>query len=210
MTTRAERTAKGARSRQKLVEATATLLRRQGFHATGLAEIVTESGAPRGSLYFYFPGGKEELACAALAESGAMWRELLTRVIDAAPDLGTAVESVCRLLGEGLAASNWEHGCPLATVALEASAASPAVREVCASHFAAWEELIAARLGAAGASPEDAARFGRFALAALEGALLLAKVKRDPAPLTEAGAMLREMFARHMPIARQEIDTPIS
>jgi TetR/AcrR family transcriptional repressor of lmrAB and yxaGH operons len=199
MTTRPDRTAKGARSRQKLVEATAHLLRRQGFHATGLAEIVAESGAPRGSLYFYFPGGKEELACTALAESGAMWRDLLGRFIDAAPDLGVAVENACRLLADGLAASSWEHGCPIATVALEASGASPAVRDVCAAHFAAWEALITARLVTAGAAPDDAARFGRFGLAAIEGALLLSKVKRDPLPLYEAGAMLRELIARYLP-----------
>ncbi len=193
------RTAKGERSRKKLVEATAALLRKQGFHATGLAEIVLACGAPRGSVYFYFPGGKEELACAALEESGVMWRQLLDGVIAAAPDLGAAVERVCGVLAEALAASGWESGCPLATVALEASSHSEKVRQTCASHYVAWEELIAARLERHGIPRTEAVRLGTFGLAAIEGALLLAKVKRDPAPLYATGSMLRELLDKNLP-----------
>lgn len=183
-------TAKGERSRARLVSATAALLRRQGYHATGLGQIVQESGAPRGSLYFYFPGGKEELACTALAESGEAMRQQLEAVIAAAPDPGAAVEDVCRVLGENLAASDYAHGCPLATVALEAAAASGAVREVCASHYARWEQSIARLLVAAGVAPERAAELATFMLATVEGALLLAKVKRDLGPLELAGRTL--------------------
>jgi TetR/AcrR family transcriptional repressor of lmrAB and yxaGH operons len=192
------RTAKGERSRKKLVEATALLLRKQGFHATGLSEIVEASGAPRGSLYFYFPGGKEELACAALEESGAMWRALLDGVITAAPDLGEAVERVCGVLAEALAASRWESGCPLATVALEASSHSEKVRHTCASHYVAWEDIISDKLHALGIAPAEARRIATFGLAAIEGALLLAKVKRDPEPLLTTGKMLRELLVQQL------------
>ena len=65
---------KGERTRKKLVDTTAALLRCQGYHATGLSQIVAESGAPRGSLYFYFPGGKDDLAIAAIAASSDAWR----------------------------------------------------------------------------------------------------------------------------------------
>lgn len=187
-------TAKGERSRARLVGATAALLQRQGYHATGLGQIVQESGAPRGSLYFYFPGGKEELACTALAESGEAMRQQLEAVIAAAPDPGAAVEDVCRVLGQALAGSGYAHGCPLATVALEAAADSDAVREVCATHYARWEHSIAARLCAAGAAPESAAELATFILATIEGALLLAKVKRDLGPLEQAGRMLAGMM----------------
>ena len=68
---------KGEQSRSRLLNATAQLLQRQGYHATGLSEIVEKSAAPRGSLYFYFPGGQEELACAALRQSGTRWRREL-------------------------------------------------------------------------------------------------------------------------------------
>ncbi len=194
-----ERTSKGERSRRRLIDTAAALMRKQGFHGTGLSEIVQTSGAPRGSLYFYFPGGKEELACAALAESGAALRALFVQVIDAAGDPASAIEAVCEQLAVAMAASQWEQGCPLATVALEASAASSKVRETCATHFATWIEIIAVRLIKAGMSDEAARKFATFGLAALEGALLLAKVHRDPQPLYITGAMLRELVVAQLP-----------
>lgn len=184
---------KGERTRARLTAATATLLQRQGYHATGLAEIVSESGAPRGSLYFYFPGGKEELACAALRTSGEAWRRRIDAVIDGAADLGDAVAAVCDELARDLEASDYANGCPLATVALEASASSEPVRATIAAHFAGWTEAIAARLTAAGVAEAPARHAATFALAAIEGGLLLAKVQRSPAPLREVGAALRAM-----------------
>ena len=184
-------TTKGERSKAKLVAATAELLQRQGYHATGLAQIVEESGAPRGSLYFYFPGGKEELACAALAEAGSAWRERLETLVNDTPDLLAALDAVCNTLGDALEASGFELGCPVATVALEASSASEPVRATCASHFAQWERSIAARLRGSGVPRATAAELAVTVLATVEGALLLAKVERSRRPLRHAAKVLR-------------------
>lgn len=184
---------KGERTRAKLIGTAAELLQRQGYHATGLAQIVEESGAPRGSLYFHFPGGKEELAVAALRDAGAYWKTRIEAAVDGAPDLGTAIVAVCKLFADELAASSWELGCPLATVALEASASSEAVRLTCAAHFAGWEESIAARLVANGVDREAALRMAMFVLATIEGALMLARVERSPRPLEVVGEVLRSL-----------------
>ena len=186
---------KGERSRQKLVDATARLLQRQGYHATGLAQIVETSGAPRGSLYFCFPGGKEELACAALEAAGAGWRERIDEVVEAAPDLGAAVVAVCRLLADELVASSYELGCPVATVALEAAATSEAVRRTVEAHYAEWRDAIAARLERTGVARGVARQLATFALASIEGAMLLSKVSRDVQPLLTVGESLRAMVA---------------
>ncbi len=188
-----EATRKGERTRARLTAAAATLFQRQGYHATGLAEIVEASGAPRGSLYFHFPGGKEELAVSALRESGARWRARIEAAVDAAPDLGAAVVAVCRLFADELAASDWQHGCPLATVALEASASSEPVRRTCAEHFTGWEASIAARLVASGVAEPAAQQTATLVLAAIEGALLLARVERSARPLEIVGAGLRAL-----------------
>jgi TetR/AcrR family transcriptional repressor of lmrAB and yxaGH operons len=185
---------KGERTRAKLTAATAALLQRQGYHATGLAEIVAESGAPRGSLYFYFPGGKEELACAALAASGAEWRARIDAIIDGAPDLAAAVGRVCDELGRELEASGFANGCPLATVALETAASSDAVRRTVADHYDGWIAALAARVEGGGVPADVARRLARFSLATIEGALILAKVARSRAPLVEAGQTLQAMI----------------
>jgi TetR/AcrR family transcriptional repressor of lmrAB and yxaGH operons len=184
---------KGERTRAKLVAATSALLQRQGYHATGLSQIVDESGAPRGSLYFYFPGGKEQLAKAALQASGAEWRDKIEAIVDAAPDHGAAIVAVCRMLADELVASDYEHGCPLATVALEASTSSEVVRKTIADHYAGWLDAITARLARSGTPEAQGAQIAVFVLSAMEGALMLSKVRRDPGPLLAVGEMLRAM-----------------
>jgi TetR/AcrR family transcriptional repressor of lmrAB and yxaGH operons len=186
---------KGERTRARMIATAAALLQRQGYHATGLSQIVQESEAPRGSLYFHFPGGKEELAVAALRDVGEIWKRRIAAAIDGAPDLGAAIVAVCKLFASELAASDWQLGCPLATVALEASASSEPVRLTCAEHFAGWEASIAARLEKSGVHHEAALRMAVFALAAIEGALMLARVERSGRPLEIVGESLRSLVS---------------
>lgn len=188
---------KGERTRKKLIDATGDLLRRQGFHATGLSDIVEESGAPRGSLYFYFPGGKDELARAALEAAGADWREKIDAVVAAAPDLDAAIASIVELLGDDLEASKFQHGCPVAAVALETT--SGPVRRAIVAHYAEWERAITAHLVSSGIAAGPAQQLAVVALSAIEGALLLARVRKTRAPLVAVGAMLRAMVAAVAP-----------
>ena len=184
---------KGERTRKKLVDATGDLLRRQGFHATGLSDIVAESGAPRGSLYFYFPGGKDELARAALDAAGAEWRARIGAAVAAAPDLDGAIAAIVKLLGDDLEASRFQNGCPVAAVALENT--SKLVQETVAEHYAEWERTIALHLVSTGFAAAPAKQLAVVALSAIEGALLLCRVHKSRAPLTTVGAALRAMIA---------------
>jgi TetR/AcrR family transcriptional repressor of lmrAB and yxaGH operons len=184
---------KGERTRRKLVDATAALLRRQGYHATGLSDIVAESGAPRGSLYFYFPGGKDELARAALLESSAAWRARLDAATRDVRDLGEAIDATVTLLAEDLEASGWDNGCPVAAVALEST--SDLVRQTVAEHFETWLGVLTDRLAALGVPAAAARQLATVALSAVEGALLLARVTRSRQPLVAVGQALRAMAA---------------
>jgi len=184
---------KGERTKKKLVDATASLLRRQGYHATGLSDIVEESGAPRGSLYFYFPDGKDELACAALAASGVEWRARIGAAVADARDLGAALDAVVTLLADDLEASGWQNGCPVAAVALEST--SRRVHDAVAAHYAAWQSTVSERIAAFGVPKPVATQLATVALAAIEGALLLAKVHKSREPLVTVGAALRAMVA---------------
>jgi len=188
---------KGERTRKKLVDATAALLRRQGYHATGLSDIVAESGAPRGSLYFYFPGGKDELARAALLASTAEWRARIDAATRDARDLGEAIDLTVKLLADDLEASGWDNGCPVAAVALEATAEP--VRAAVREHFESWLDIVAERLAALGVARAPARQLALVAMSSLEGALLLARVTRSRAPLVAVGAALRAMVAAALP-----------
>jgi TetR/AcrR family transcriptional repressor of lmrAB and yxaGH operons len=180
-----------APSRERMIDATSALLQKQGYAGTGLAEILEASGAPRGSLYFHFPGGKEQLACEALAASGEIWKRRIDELTRGIDDPGEAAAAVCTMLGDLLEASDWELGCPIATVALEVAAGSEAIRTTCADHFASWEAIIAGRLVAAGFHAEIARTAATLAVAAVEGALLLARVYRSRVPLDRVSLALR-------------------
>lgn len=188
---------KGERTRRKLVDATAALLRRQGYHATGLSEIVAESGAPRGSLYFHFPGGKDELARAALLASSAAWRARIDAATRDAPDLGAAIDATVALLADDLEASGWDNGCPVAAVALEST--SELVRKTVEEHFESWLDAVGDRLVALGVARAPARQLATVVLSAFEGALLLARVLRSRAPLVAVGQALRAMVAASVP-----------
>jgi len=177
-------------SRARFVETTAALLRRQGYHATGLNEIIEQSGAPKGSLYFHFPGGKEALAQAALERSGQEMRDQLAAIVAQAPGPAAAIRAVTEALAQELETSRFENGCPVATVALEAAAQVPALQAVCSASYAKWQVLIEGYLAQAGMPAARARSLANLVLAAVEGALLLSRAHADTTPLRAAGEEL--------------------
>jgi len=172
-----------ASSRQAFVEATARLLQRQGYTGTGLNEIVARSGAPRGSLYFHFPGGKRELAAAAMEHSGGRLREAIAAILAGSDSVGAGLAGLVDALAAGLLASDYRDGCPIATVALETASDAPELRAAAASVFDSWLEAIAAHLRAGGLDAASAERRSLLVLAAIEGALLLARARGNLTPL---------------------------
>jgi TetR/AcrR family transcriptional repressor of lmrAB and yxaGH operons len=181
---------KGAETRAKMVDATARLLQKKGYNGTGLSQIIKESGTPKGSLYFHFPGGKEELTAEALAASGA---DFAMRMLPKwRPDIGVpeAFELACSVMAQELIDSDFEHGCPIATVALEASTSSEEIRNVCARQFGLWQNLIKALLHTHGMKEPESDVVACTALSALEGALILSRVRRSTDPIIQAGEQM--------------------
>jgi TetR/AcrR family transcriptional repressor of lmrAB and yxaGH operons len=174
-----------ASSREAFVRTTASLLRRRGYAATGLNEIVAESGAPKGSLYFHFPGGKEELAASAISAAGVQLAGAIESILSSSDDLGEALGRLVDALAAGLQASAYAEGCPVATVALETACESERIRSAAADAFASWLAALRARLLAAGFEREAATRRATLVLAAIEGALVLARAQRSLQPLSD-------------------------
>jgi AcrR family transcriptional regulator len=175
-------------TRDRIVDATAELLRRQGYSATGVKQIVEEAKAPFGSIYHHFPGGKEQLGAEAIRVSGKLYEQLIPAVFDFAPDPVTGVRAFFAGAAEHLEQTDYEDACPIATVALEVSSSSEVMRRACADVFESWITAGAERY------PEiDPARARELTvafLAALEGAFVLARAQRSTEPLTIAGEMV--------------------
>jgi TetR/AcrR family transcriptional repressor of lmrAB and yxaGH operons len=175
-----------------MIVTTAKLLRRQGYHATGLNQIVAESGAPKGSMYFHFPGGKEQLAAEAIRAS-ADYLDAGLRACERA----TALESLDLYVTEAaslLERTDFADGCPIATVVLEVTPTSPEIAAACAE---AVERLLARVTGwieRDGLSPDVARERAQLVYGALEGSLVFAKAFRSVEPLTTLRRQLPELI----------------
>jgi TetR/AcrR family transcriptional regulator, lmrAB and yxaGH operons repressor len=185
---------RGDLARAKLLSTTAELLHRQGYAATGLNQILDVSGAPKGSLYFHFPGGKEQLVAAALDRSGEGLASALAELIDGCTTPATAVTAVVRFFATQLESSRFEKGCPIATVALEQAATSDLLHQACKRAYAAWQRLIERRLVRDGWQAARASDLASLILSTIEGALLISRARRSVEPLERAGAELARIL----------------
>src|SRR5581483_9428037 len=125
-------------TRDRIVDASAELFRRQGYNATGIKQIVEEAKAPFGSIYHHFPGGKEQLGAEAIRVSGKLYEQLIPAVLDVAPDPATGVRMFFAGAAQHLIETDYEDACPIATVAVEVSSSSEPMREACAEVFESW------------------------------------------------------------------------
>ena len=179
-----------ATTRDRLVETSAELFRKQGYAATGVKQIITNAQAPFGSLYHHFPGGKEELGAEAIRTSGALYELLIPAVFDPAPNLVTGVRDFFAGAAAHLEETNYADACPIATIALETSSTSEPMRLACADVFERWIAAGAARHEDGGLTDEQARELTIAMLAALEGAFVLARALRTTEPLAIAGEMV--------------------
>jgi TetR/AcrR family transcriptional repressor of lmrAB and yxaGH operons len=169
-----------------MIDTAGSLLRRQGYAATGWRTVIEESGTPWGSQHHHFPGGKEQLASEAVRLGGDRANAALVDALAESATVGDGVRLYIELATEQLVASGYRDGCPVATVALEMTPASPGMSDVCAAALDAWGETLAVALREAGVGEGRVRELATLVVLTIEGALLLARVRRDPEPLTVA------------------------
>jgi AcrR family transcriptional regulator len=175
-------------TRDRIVEASSALLRKQGYMATGVKQIVAEASAPFGSIYHFFPGGKEQLGEEAIRHSGALYGQLIDLFFTPGGDPASATESFFAGAAVTLVETDYADACPIATVALEISSSSEPMRRACAEVFESWIAAAAARLAEAGIDDARARELAISMLCSLEGAFVLARALRSTEPVEVAGA----------------------
>jgi AcrR family transcriptional regulator len=175
-------------TKERIVNASAELFRRQGYTGTGLKQVVAEADAPFGSLYHFFPGGKEQLADEVIRLAGRFYLQLFEAISDAAPDVVTATGDFFAGAAETLRLTDYADACPIATVALEVASTNDTLREATADVFESWIEAATERAVAAGVPKRKARELAFSFLASLEGAFILCRAMRSTEPLEIAGA----------------------
>lgn len=184
-----------------MIQTMATLLRRQGYAATGWRQVIAESGAPWGSQAHHFPGGKQQLAAEAVAVAGSAYQRMLRAALQSSHP-ADAVLAWAELAASQLEASGWVDGCPVATVALEQAASSGTLAAACAIALTGWRDALTEAIAAHGAATPEAASLATLILAGMEGGLLLSRATHDPRPLRTVGSELATALrARLQPIS---------
>jgi TetR/AcrR family transcriptional repressor of lmrAB and yxaGH operons len=177
---------RAADSKGKTLAAAAKLFRQQGYHGTALHDILATAGSPRGSLYFHFPGGKEQIGEAALALSAEATRQGIARAAEASESAEIFLVRMVRAMASDLERSDYREGCPIATTALETAAHSEVLGRATRNAFQKWELEIKRGLFRFGMAAGDADLAATLVLSQLEGALLLARTYRSLEPLRRA------------------------
>jgi TetR/AcrR family transcriptional repressor of lmrAB and yxaGH operons len=189
-------------TREHMIESTSGLVHRRGFYGTSLNEILTESGAPRGSLYYHFPGGKEELVLEATRQGVASVTRLLKEALADSPDPAEGVRAFVEAAAHVLRDSGYVFGCPVAPIVLD-SPESSALAEVCQEALEEWQKVLVEGLGSAGIERGRSESLATMIVCGLEGGLILARARRDTAPLDavadEFASMVRSARPRSEP-----------
>ena len=171
------------------------LFQRDGYHATSWRGLVKEAGTPWGSVHHHFPGGKDELAVAAVETGSQSVIALIDHCFAQQTEAASAVALWFELTRRSLVDSAYASGCPVATVALETSTTPGAVHDATQSAFTAWERCLASHFRRAGLSRAKAADTAIVVLALLEGAMLLSRVQGSVGPMRAASRRAQAVVA---------------
>ena len=175
-----------SQSREKILQAAQALLCRQGYQGTGMAQILAESGAPRGSIYFLFPGGKEQIAIEAIEASAADFETMITAARQTAKTPEAWIAAMAQELSDRFHASGFREGSPVATVSLDSVPGSEPLTKACRAAYQRWSAALTAGLVEYGAGQQAAEQLSFLMLTQLEGAMLLCRVYQSEEPLRRA------------------------
>jgi len=180
-------------AKDQMIAAAVRLFRTRGYEGVGVADLLEESGAPRGSLYFHFPGGKEEIAIEAIHRAGEQVLARLTARRAEHPAPADYIDGTLAAWAEQLKASEFKNGCAVAIIALEMAERAPALREAARAAFALWEREFAEAATDWGMSEMDAASFASAMLGAIEGAIALSRTQLSDKPFFDAARALKAL-----------------
>ncbi|WP_371573282.1 TetR/AcrR family transcriptional regulator [Streptomyces sp. NBC_01314] len=182
-------------SRDRMILGAAALLREYGANATSIDRVLAHSGAPRGSVYHHFPGGRTQLIGEAVALAG----DFIAGMIDAAMQTDDPVEAVdafFALWRDRLVESGFRAGCPIVAVAVETNDDAPQLALSAAAVFARWQEALAGLFVRHGLTEERSRRLGAFIIAAVEGAVIMCRAEQSTAPIEAAATEIHDLL-RH-------------
>lgn len=182
-------------ARDQILQATCDLLEKQGYHGTGLNEIVKESGAPKGSLYYYFPEGKEQITAEAVLQSGRVVSEWIRTGLKGSTSAPKAIHDFILLVAENVERSGFAAGSPLTAVAMETATQSERINLACREAYEMLQAAFKEKLLESGYSASKAEDFATFVTAAIEGGIILSRTSHTADPLRLVAKQLKVLLS---------------
>jgi TetR/AcrR family transcriptional regulator, lmrAB and yxaGH operons repressor len=171
-------------NRQKVLDTALQLLAQSGLSGAGLNDVIALSGTSRGSLYHFFPNGKQQWVAEALQIYADTFEEGCEKAIDKAPTISQGIANIFLFAAKMMKSRDFQSGCPVGAVVLDLDNNSEPLRELCLSIMAQWQHQLAAHLTPL---PEaKALALAKMIIACFEGAFMLARLERSTSPLTLA------------------------
>lgn len=185
---------KGDLTKARLAESMLELIQTSGYSGTGLNAVIEHAAAPKGSIYFHFPDGKEGLGVAAVELAAKQFETLIAEAAVAAGGPAEAARAAIEALTTIVSESNFRLGCPVSVVTLEMSADSERLRQACATAFDSWITPTAAFLEASGIAADEARSLATVVVSTIEGAVIVSRAMQSTQPLTAAGDVVAELI----------------
>lgn len=187
-----------------MIEGAVESLRVHGASATSVDRVLSSTGAPRGSVYHHFPGGRTELINDAVVAAGALMSEFIEQLaLDNDPV--TALDLFGAVWRQTLIDSDFREGCPVFAVAVETNDDAPEFARAAADVFARWQRALADMLVRDDISDLRASSLATLTVAAIEGAIALCRAQRDITPLDNVIRELRDLISAITRIASEPV-----
>lgn len=195
-------------AKQRLIRTAGELFRARGYHGVGLAEILQESGAPKGSFYYHFPGGKDELALAVLESGGRFIGKMIDKSFEGAASVDEAVDLLVKTIARAFEESGFELGCPVTSLLLELTPSDEKVRQIADAVLADWMDRMvqnAVRLGVPVTELSAYKHAFRVLLISIEGGWIVSRTAHDVEPI-----MLAQQIYKNALNARLKVPHPLT
>jgi TetR/AcrR family transcriptional regulator, lmrAB and yxaGH operons repressor len=178
-------------SRRRMIRSAAVLFRSKGVDGTAFSDVIAHSGAPRGSIYHHFPGGKAELAEEATRYAGEYVAAALAAAL-AEDDPVATLTGFSAAVAKGLEQTRYQDGCPVVAAALEGPR-TPGASAAAAEAIRSWESLLAEAFERNGVAPGRARSIATTVVAGIEGAIVMARAEGSSEPLERVSAELASL-----------------
>lgn len=178
-------------ARDRILEAAIFLMRQSGLSGAGINQLITRSGAPKGSVYYHFPQGKQQITGEALALYAQRVAQAFERALSSKTKPGDKIRVLFRFVADRFEEGGFDQSCAAGAVALDLDVDVNAIRPVIAAAFASWQAVIASHLSIRSRARRES--LAGLVLSTIEGAYIRGRAERSTNAFLEAGDWLARL-----------------